>query len=363
MTPMMDVIFVLGVFIAFISVMYAKLMIRYRESLSQIQTYEQIFDQFPVGLSIYDANGKLVMINKFLKEKCKSQQLLPFQTTLNFNSVKDSAHADDPQTIFNLGTYKFSVALFFQVIKNRPLHFAYFIPIFSAETVEIDAPPQPMNYLREMGLGLAHHLKNPITSIKMLLQMANPQSFQDFTQQFKTILAFELERLDKIIGDFMHFSDPGTLEFETYNIIEILAEVEQIIHENYQGRNFKIKKELFPVPKRPLDRKKMIQVFLNLIVNAIEALPDYGGLIQIKTKKNKDQIEIQIIDDGTGIKEADKPKIFLPFFSTKQEGTGLGLAITQKIIHQHGGEISFQSKAGVNTTFKVTLPVIKHGQE
>ena len=100
----------------------------------------------------------------------------------------------------------------------------------------------------------------------------------------------------------------------------------------------------------------MIQILLNLIVNSIEALPEYGGTIEIVTRKTPSEISIEIVDDGKGIPKDKQPHICLPFYSSKPNGIGLGLAYTYKIVKSHGGLLTFHSDPGTKTRFKISLP-------
>ncbi|HCC69395.1 MAG TPA: hypothetical protein DEP99_05860, partial [Nitrospiraceae bacterium] len=109
------------------------------------------------------------------------------------------------------------------------------------------------------------------------------------------------------------------------------------------------------------DLHQLRQVFLNLGINAIDAIQDEGK-ITVSTERKNDIVEINFSDTGVGISKEDMEKIFYPFFTTKDKGTGLGLSIAQRIVEEHGGSIIVQSKVGSGTTFKVVLPVKDNGK-
>jgi signal transduction histidine kinase len=109
------------------------------------------------------------------------------------------------------------------------------------------------------------------------------------------------------------------------------------------------------VPPLPGDREQLKQAFLNLVLNALQAMPE-GGTLTIGTETTDGQLRIRFTDTGQGIPQENLERIFNPFFTTRQEGTGLGLAITHRIVQGHGGRIEVQSRLGAGTTFTVVLP-------
>jgi signal transduction histidine kinase len=214
--------------------------------------------------------------------------------------------------------------------------------------------------LRQMALGLTHELKNPITSIKALLQIVKSREQQVSYDQFNNIIEFEIERLDKIVEDFCSFADSSDLQLAPHNINLVLAEAAQIILKKFPDKNIEIKKEFENSPKTEIDRNKILNVFLNLLTNAVEAIPDYGGVIEIQTKKVDDEIEVCISDNGDQINNNNIDNIFLPFFTSKLDRIGLGLSISESVVESHKGKLELTQNEEDLKSFKITIPIVKN---
>lgn len=167
----------------------------------------------------------------------------------------------------------------------------------------------------------------------------------------------QIESLNKIASDFSKFAKPIEEPKENIRLNELLTSVAQL-YDHDEIAKIKLK-----VPKKevviPAVEDELRRAFINLIKNAIEASNGNMIAVQINLKKNQEHAIIQIKDNGTGIEEEYRDKIFTPKFSTKSSGTGLGLAITKKIIEAHSGDIWFESKNGQGTSFFIRLPFEK----
>jgi signal transduction histidine kinase len=215
------------------------------------------------------------------------------------------------------------------------------------------------NFLKQIALGLAHELKNPITSIKTLIQINTNESGHKLSKrQYQQILGSELARLDKVIDKFLYFVNIEEPQFALHNINLILTEAIQIILNKHHKKNIEITKDLSATTQIALDRKKTLLVFINILENAIQAASGTNCIINIKTIESEDNIEILISDNGKTIPKINEQKIFLPFFSTKLNKTGLGLPICQSIIKKHNGNISYSSDYAGTKTFTISLPKI-----
>lgn len=226
-----------------------------------------------------------------------------------------------------------------------------------------------LSALGELSAGLAHEIRNPLASIKGTAEILKDyHAAGDKNQDFLDILIKEVNRLDKVVRDFLQFAKPQPMEIELCDVNEILRSVLLLIEQQaYQGK-VELKTNLAEnMPSLKGDSKHLHQVFLNLILNAIQAMPN-GGTLNIETtlqdkKINSDKevatlfIEVKISDTGIGIPPENRDKIFNPFFTTKKGGTGLGLAISYRIVENHKGSIFVQSAVGKGTAFIVRLPI------
>jgi len=220
--------------------------------------------------------------------------------------------------------------------------------------------------LGKLSAGIAHEIRNPLTSIKILIHsLADEMATEASRQKDLAVIETEIERVNKIIRQFLEFARPRPPSLELMDVHQVLEETLALLVYELEGRGISLERHYASaLPPIPMDREQMKQVFLNLILNAIQAMVR-GGRLKIATLvRPRDsrpgetpRVEIDIEDTGPGMSEEVESKIFEPFFSTKEEGIGLGLPIAQRIIEEHGGEIRVISRMGEGTTFTVALPV------
>jgi signal transduction histidine kinase len=214
-----------------------------------------------------------------------------------------------------------------------------------------------------MAAGMAHEIKNPLSSMKILSQLL-PKKFDDpeYRKKIEEIFPREIGRIDRIVESLLGFARATALTFEKAKIQEIFEEVLKYYEDQAKAAEVRIIKNYVDLPAIEVDRGQISQVFSNLILNAIQAMPD-GGQLKISTLPGKEaegilqSIKVQVADTGHGIAEDTVKKLFDPFFTTKYGGTGLGLTITHSIVDAHQGYIDVESQLGKGTTFTVTLPV------
>ena len=174
----------------------------------------------------------------------------------------------------------------------------------------------------------------------------------------------ETERCKKIIKGLLDFARQSQPEEKRDDMLAVLKKTVSLVESHKDFKNVEIVKEFKEgLPLIMFDKDQIQQVFMNLIVNAQEAMPD-GGRIIIRAKMSDDNkfIEIEFSDSGTGISEENINKIFDPFFTTKEMGTGLGLSISLGIIENHGGKLEVSSAPGEGATFRIRLPIEKEGE-
>jgi len=218
--------------------------------------------------------------------------------------------------------------------------------------------------------GFAHEIRNPMTSIKTFIQLAPERKDDpDFIKEFSRIVlddVYRIERLIEEILDYARYMEPKLTEED---INDIVSSCLYFIDVKADSRGTKIEKDLASdLPRVMLDRQQIKQVFLNLFLNAIDAMGEAGGSLRVRTRPlaragGKPWVQIEVEDTGQGIPEANLEHIFDPFFTTKHEsgeheGTGLGLTIVHQIIQEHHGEIQVKSTVGVGTTFLINLPAL-----
>ena len=220
-----------------------------------------------------------------------------------------------------------------------------------------------LSALATMAAGMAHEIKNPLSSMKVFAQLL-PKKFADpeYRKKLEEILPREINRIDRIVESLLGFARATAMTFEKAPLNELIEETVKYYEDQAKNNGVKIVRSYSDLPEIEVDKGQIAQVFSNLILNAIQAMPE-GGELTIKTlpdKKDDDllrTIKIQISDTGHGISEEMQKKLFDPFFTTKYGGTGLGLTITHSIVDGHKGSIDLASKIGQGTAFTITLPV------
>jgi two-component system sensor histidine kinase HydH len=170
----------------------------------------------------------------------------------------------------------------------------------------------------------------------------------------------EIDRLNDLLRTFFSFAKPQRLDLNPCRIEEIIKEVKVLLAKEAEKARVTIKEAYADnLPSVPLDTNQMQQVFMNLFLNALEAMP-VGGKLTVEINRQNSQegwIQVKVKDTGNGIAPEDLTKIFDPFFTTKIKGSGLGLAITHKIVEGHGGTIGVESTPGKGSTFILSLPI------
>ncbi|MFK9095150.1 ATP-binding protein [Bacillus salipaludis] len=208
----------------------------------------------------------------------------------------------------------------------------------------------------QMAAAIGHEIKNPLSSLKGFTQLQ--QERNPVGNEFYPIMIQEIDRINSIVNDLMYLGKPRKIKFEKASIKEIVAYTISITQQQaeMQGVSFQtiIAESLPPVQ---CEEKQLKQVFINLIKNAIEAMPD-GGRIFIKVDVLTEKtLSISIEDEGYGIAEENIDILLEPFYTTKKDGTGLGLMVTNQIINDHKGEMKIESGIGIGTKVHVMLPI------
>lgn len=216
-----------------------------------------------------------------------------------------------------------------------------------------------LSVLGQLAAGVAHEIKNPLTSLKGFARLLEP-SLQNKEQRFIGIMKEELDRIELIVNEMLVLSKPQVIMFEERDMSELLNYVIELLGTQAIMKSIEIKKEFEPVPLIACEDRQLKQVFVNLLKNAIEAMPGDGhGQIRVSLQQagHSDSIRIEVSDQGQGIAPDRLARLTEPFYTTKEKGTGLGLMMTASIVERHGGTIHFASELGVGTTVTVTLPI------
>ncbi len=212
--------------------------------------------------------------------------------------------------------------------------------------------------LGKMAAGVAHELRNPLSSIKGLAVLLKSQlAASGGGVENADILVKEVERLNRSIGELLDYAKPGQLEREPTAIDEIIKKTVSLVQVDAESYKISIVQGLAAdLPLVHVDRDKLNQVLLNLLLNAIQAMPN-GGVLTVRAEYDGGMVVISIRDSGVGIPPENLQRVFDPYFTTKSNGTGLGLALSAKIVEEHGGAIKIFSTPHEYTEIRVMLPL------
>jgi nitrogen fixation/metabolism regulation signal transduction histidine kinase len=214
---------------------------------------------------------------------------------------------------------------------------------------------------REMAKQVAHEIKNPLTPMRLTVQSFqrkfDPQDteIKQKMKDYSETLIQQIDTMSAVASAFSNFASMPAQQNETLNVVEVVELALDIFNEEY----IIFEKESVEIISK-IDRTQLIRIITNLVKNAIQAIPEQQEMKSIIVRVNKFQntVLITVKDNGTGIKEIDKNRIFQPKFTTKNSGMGLGLSIIKNIIENYKGSITFDTQYGQGTSFKVSLPIL-----
>lgn len=212
--------------------------------------------------------------------------------------------------------------------------------------------------LGTLAAGIAHEIRNPLATINFNAQMLQRDLALDQHQgqMFEDIL-IEIKKIDRIVQQVLHFAKPREPQFLPNQLNEVVSYCQDLSKAYLRKTKIEISADLADdIPLLVMDFNQISQVLMNLLINAIEAMPD-GGRISLRTYRQLEPqgVVLEVSDTGAGIMEEDRERIFDPFYTRKPEGTGLGLSISRQILEKHGAYIEMDSSLGEGTTFRIVF--------
>ncbi len=372
--------------------------------LSRIKAFRDILiSSLPVGLIVTDSEGKIVLCNHFAEQLASvvenevvgavPEEVLAPELALALAQGRSTKQADG--TILPGNCQNEAIQKEIILADNKGVKRSLQLNSLSVEDNEGAAAgamlliqdlsqvksleeelrrSERMAALGKMAAGVAHELRNPLSSIKGLAILLKSR-FQEVASassltpeqgrlwsaksndlETADILVQEVERLNRSIGELLDYARPQKLIKRDVDPAEVVRKAVSLIRMDAESVGVKVELAMADdLPSVEADQDKLIQVFLNLFLNSIQAM-EHGGRLDISITVQDGNIVFTIKDTGSGISKGDLPRIFDPYFTTKPEGTGLGLAMSMKIIEEHGGTITFQSEEAVGTSIVVSLP-------
>lgn len=328
------------------------------------------------GLLLFTRDARAVMISpaaeKFLG--AQSGQLLGRRVTEIFpagHPLRDALHLDgdelsevasEAELQTPDGPKRVSVSV--QAIQEDGERMGALVTLRDLDSLEsINTQLQVSERLAALGritAGVAHEVKNPLNSMRLWLENLKesiPLEPDSNATQAVQVLDKEIDRLDAVVKRFLDFTRPMEIRLEATHLPDLLKEVLEIAQPQFQKANVQVA-QLLPidVPEVYVDRALLQQAVLNLVLNAVDAMPD-GGQLRVVLSRRGDMAEIAVGDTGKVISPENRQKIFQLFFTTRPGGSGIGLASAFRIVQLHNGSIDFTSEVGRGTTFRIELPL------
>lgn len=221
---------------------------------------------------------------------------------------------------------------------------------------------EKMASLGLLAAGIAHEIGNPLTSISSLTQLLKRRLKKDTNVRYLTAIMKNIDRISVIVRELVDFSRPSKYESKLTNVNEVVQAAVGIVKYDKRSKNLDIRLDLdINLPGTVLVADQLLQVFINILFNAVDAMEESGNELEVGTWQEEEHILIRFRDTGSGIPEDKINKIFEPFYTTKEvgKGTGLGLSVSYGIIRNFDGDISVQSEVGKGSIFTVRLPINK----
>ena len=224
--------------------------------------------------------------------------------------------------------------------------------------------------LGQIASGIAHEVRNPLGGIRGAAELLEKRAASDRDRAAAHLIVREVDRIAALLDDFLFFGRAGEIRLAAVNLHRVLDDVLDVLAVDPLGARGKVERHFDPsIPELLADGDRLMQVFLNLGRNALEAIPAHDGTLVITTRLRLDRridigngervptIAVDFEDNGSGIPEAVRDRIATPFFTTKARGTGLGLALARHFVTQHGGVLQIESHSGQGTRIRVLLPL------
>lgn len=221
------------------------------------------------------------------------------------------------------------------------------------EAEEMMIRSEKMSVAGQLAAGIAHEIRNPLTSLKGFLQLI--QTGIDGKEEYYTIMNEEIEKIETITSELLFISKPMTNDRRDESIIAMLQDVCTLLRSQAKLHNVDLVLNYEDNEVINCDRSQIKQVFINLIKNAVEVMED-GGRITVDVESDDENVRVDVADEGPGIPKHLVDKIKEPFFTTKKNGTGLGLMITNQILEKHEGCLNVYENNPTGSVFQVELP-------
>jgi len=352
------------------------------QKVNEVQQYlNNIIESVASGILVMDRNGTITVFNKaaekitrFKSDEFLGKNIMDFYTATEFGAdilrEKGKICRYQETKLITKDSEEIPISVSTSLIKNGRDEIIGTIFLFNdlsqIKMLEDELKREDrIRTMGEMAANIIHEIGNPLAGISNLLQVLKENYAEDeIREEVLNTLEEEVGNLNKMVINFLDFSKTSSLNPKSTDIVELIDDILYLLKADIIAKKIRIKKEVGrEILKVYIDERTIKQCFLNILINAVQAVKEYGEIeLKYKTKnepvdgQEKKFVEILVRDNGTGIQPDKIEKIFSPFFTTKKGGTGLGLAIAYKLIKENGGRIAVKSEVGKGTEFSILLP-------
>ncbi|WP_036654774.1 ATP-binding protein [Paenisporosarcina sp. TG-14] len=337
--------------------------------------YESIFKHAPYGLILTSVEGVIIEVNQKIDIffEISSREFVGENFKLLFDLLPDSK-PDSIQymkTLLTKGSAELiaskfdesGVEKFYHVISIFNENVNIYMTVICDDTEKIHLRKQiehlrSLSTLGQLAASIAHEIRNPMTSLKGFTQLLSHQVTKEGSQ-YLSIIESELNRMDSILNEFLVLSKPTEKSFRFISLSSLISQVVDFMHPQGILKNIEFDYVSCDQGSDCIlgDSYELKKVFMNILKNAIEVMPKGGKVTITQNLIENNQVRVSVTDQGEGITADQMHKIFLPFYTSKQQGTGLGLPHAVQTIEDHGGYIDVESEINQGTTFNLVLPL------
>jgi two-component system sporulation sensor kinase A len=222
-------------------------------------------------------------------------------------------------------------------------------------TEELLRNSEKLSVIGELAAGVAHEIRNPLTALRGFVQLLQQEAKAN--RNYLDIMLQELDRIHFIVSELLLLAKPQMAQFQELDLTALIRSTLTLVEPQALLNNVQIVTEFGPnLPMIYGEENQLKQVFINILKNSIEAMPDGGEIFVVVNRQDEEHLRIRVVDQGVGIPDSLIPRLGEPFYTTKDKGTGLGLMVSYKILQHHQGLVRIQSEVGRGTTLDIVLP-------
>lgn len=338
--------------------------------------FVRVFEQAPIGMVVLSSKGEIIRVNTSLCD-----MLGYTETEFKSLGVVSVSHPEDLKNDMNLWSKLVNGEIDSYRIEKRFYHKSGEIKwgllnvtveregkndLFISQVVDITELKRQEELTREseklalvgqLAAGIAHEIRNPLASLRGFVQLYQAEDAEGSKELRNKVMLAEIDRINQIVSELLVLAKPGNEIYELGSIVEQLNHVVTLLEGQANLNGVLIQKNFEENLPFVYCQNNLKQVFINILKNSIEAMPN-GGQIIIEARTMNDEIKICFIDQGYGIPLNHQEKLFQPFFTTKETGTGLGLMVSKRIVQNHKGTMRIESEEGKGTLVEISLGTI-----